>query len=217
MQNAVSNSCISSGPRHLETLRVLVEVISQHEDVKLQCSSALIQAALDQNSDAFGLLVKLYLNDPSILALACLCGSIPIVCLLRAYGHELNAPNASGDLLLHVAASNSHELLVWFLLDAGADLNQLDGVGQNALMSTLRIVRLLLKKGAEVNPRDTIFGRPLDLAAHIGHLGVVSTLLDARASVNSRRKRFGSALFSALQGNNSTVLELLLQRGADPN
>lgn len=101
LQNAVSNSCISSGPRHLETLRVLVEIISQHEGVKLQCSSALIQAALDQNSDTFELLVKLYLDDPTVLTLACLCGSIPSVCLLRAYGHDLNAPNASGDLPLH--------------------------------------------------------------------------------------------------------------------
>lgn len=74
------------------------------------------------------------------------------------------------------------------LLDAGADVDALDGHGQTALMR----------------------------AAHAGRLDVVQVLIARGADLNRSAKYHLTALMLAALGNHESVVGALLEAGADP-
>ncbi len=139
------------------------------------------------------------------------------------------------------AASQAARLDVCrMLLDAGADPNRLDAGGGLPLLRAahsgrLEVCRMLLDAGADPNRADAGGGMPLLWAAYAGHRAVVELLLDRGANVDgslkgdngewnmkdiphgTRFRKGANALFMAAYGKRMAVLELLLQRGADPN
>ncbi|CAG9996116.1 unnamed protein product [Clonostachys byssicola] len=76
-----------------------------------------------------------------------------------------------------------------------------------------------LKKGKDVNCRDTEFGRTaLSWAAERGHTGAVQILLDAQAKVDTPDALFGrTPLTQAAANGHVDMTELLLRSGADFN
>jgi ankyrin repeat protein len=139
------------------------------------------------------------------------------------------------------AASQAARLDVCrMLLDAGADPNRVDAGGGLPLLRAahsgrLEVCRMLLDAGADPNRADAGGGMPLLWAAYAGHRAVVELLLDRGANVDgslqqyivernmqdiphgTRFRKGANALFMAAYGKRMAVLELLLQRGADPN
>ena len=91
--------------------------------------------------------------------------SIPTIRSLLSYGADINArtadlDGASGETLLHLAASDNQPRVVAMLLDARADINIKDYVYENtalhkaAFKGHLDVIRTLLGKGADVNLRN---------------------------------------------------------------
>ena len=91
--------------------------------------------------------------------------SIPTIRSLLSYGADVNArtadlDGASGETLLHLAASDNQPMVVAMLLDARADINVKDYVSENtalhkaAFKGHLDVIRILLERGADVNLRN---------------------------------------------------------------
>ena len=83
--------------------------------------------------------------------------------------------------------------------------------GQEAL------VRLLLKKGADVESKDIKYSQtPLSLAAKNGHEAVVRLLLEMGADTDSKDINYGQTPLSwAAEEGHEAVVRLLLEKGAD--
>jgi uncharacterized protein len=89
-------------------------------------------------------------------------------------------------------------------------------LGHAAAISSLEVIQVLLKHGAEVNSYDSRSGTTPLMAATHREVEVVQALLDAGAEVNARNAYGCTALIYAARVGSPEVVELLLQAGADP-
>jgi ankyrin repeat protein len=78
-------------------------------------------------------------------------------------------------------------------------------------------MQLLLEKGAEIDLKDTEYGRtPLSWVAENGHKAVIQLLLEKGAEIDSKDKRYGRTPLSwAAKNGRKAVIQLLLEKGAD--
>ena len=122
-----------------------------------------------------------------------------------------------------VAAVSALALLLAELLETEADVNQADDSthGQTKLFASAqegyaKVVRALLKAGANVNQADTTNGcTPLYVSAQIGHVEVVRVLLEAGADVNQAGTTHGrTSLYVSYLNGHVEVLRTLLEAGA---
>jgi uncharacterized protein len=163
--------------------------------------------------------------------------------LLLAAGANPNQKNRAGDAPLHAAYSAYHtyrgqrawksDVVFKALIDRGADVNVIDAKGNTALTlilsedwngdmveqeDRLRLVRILIAGGANVNLANTEKHTPLSLAIINANDEVVEALIAAKANVNERSKEGATALFlTAAGGTRLNVARLLTQTGADVN
>eukprot|EP00091_Calanus_sinicus_P008618 TRINITY_DN20758_c0_g1_i1.p1 TRINITY_DN20758_c0_g1~~TRINITY_DN20758_c0_g1_i1.p1 ORF type:complete len:248 (-),score=61.26 TRINITY_DN20758_c0_g1_i1:123-866(-) len=117
--------------------------------------------------------------------------------------------------------------IVKILLDNGADVNCLvkstlaTPLHMAALHGRVDVARLLLKHGANLEPRgsDKLYGAaPLYLAAQNGNLDMVEELIDAGADVNCRLRKIGvTPLFVAAERGHSGVVSALIKENATPH
>ncbi|KAJ7135735.1 ankyrin repeat-containing domain protein [Mycena epipterygia] len=127
---------------------------------------------------------------------------------------------------LELAAVNGHWDVVGILLEHG-DLDLL-GQNGNALHAACRagegaVVSLLIKKGADVNRRNTSSAwnareseaTPLQFASQMGHEGLAQLLIDNDANVDAQAQC--SALQTASFEGQESIVKLLLRNGADIN
>lgn len=78
----------------------------------------------------------------------------------------------------------------------------------------VRILELLLQKGAHVDALDRLDATPLHTAVHYGRFNAVKKLLEYKAQVNLWDWHKNSALYYAVLYNDTPLAELLLQHGA---
>ena len=175
----------------------------------------------------------------------------PIVRILLKHGADVNAQDKNGltplMLVTNIASAHlllakkphlnlrddhrrtallwaiSHEVpaLVKAFLDQGANANEMDKVGQTALISAAnakngaQIIPLLLAKGAPVDRQDANGDTALIFAANEHLTANVRSLLRAGADVNTRNALGETALVAA--SHDLPTLRILLQHGANPN
>jgi ankyrin repeat protein len=143
---------------------------------------------------------------------------------------------------LHMAAWREHEEVVWKLLIYGADMTAMDNSSQTPLdratgadeiveimlrynsplqmasrKGDIKIVRLLLVGGADVNKVDGFYGTALQAAAHEGEEDIFRLLLEQHADVNQVGGFYGTALQAAAYEGEEDIFRLLLVGGADVN
>ncbi|KAK3273698.1 hypothetical protein CYMTET_18078 [Cymbomonas tetramitiformis] len=106
------------------------------------------------------------------------------------------------------------------LISAGALINEYDEPGFSALiwaslMGHAEVVKLLLSKGAEVNPPP---GKhtPIRGAGNYGHPAVVKMLLDAGADPNIPSAGGRTPLMGAAMNGHGGIVKMLLTAGAKP-
>jgi ankyrin repeat protein len=125
---------------------------------------------------------------------------------------------------IHFAVREGHAEIVQMLLDAGADSewngyygDSLIGMarerGHDAVASTLERAR---DRQGRTPPAETLEDHPIHLAAETGDLRRVRELLDADPHLLNRGDHAGGTpLHRAVIGKARSVVELLLERGAD--
>ncbi|MGO9572606.1 MAG: ankyrin repeat domain-containing protein [Desulfomonilaceae bacterium] len=173
-------------------------------------------------------------DKSTALCIATGAGHKEIVRLLLEHGAN---PNSDTDFWtpLGLATTNGYIDIVRLLLEHGAQVDlrfgenvEDQGIKHGPWTALLEcrfafpelIADLLLKHGADVNARDGQGATLLILTTHSGRdypLNWIRFLLNNGATVNAQRKDGRTALMGACSWKRTDVVELLLERGANPN
>ena len=111
------------------------------------------------------------------------------------------------------------------LLSKGADINSsfLDGkytaLSSAASTGDLKLVKYLIKKGADIKGNELFPNSPIFLAISGNHIDIVSLLFDEGVDPNYAwpGKDEGTLLISAIQLGYLGIVKLIVERGADIN
>ena len=144
--------------------------------------------------------------------------------LLKA-GTDPNQQDANGTSVLGLASVNGFTEIAKLIIDAGADVNLVHintDVKRTPLMLACKeshedTVQLLLQSGADPNLQTDIGITALLCAVNSScrSLGIVRSLLEAGAAVNSQDREGLSSLAIASQYGSYKIVELLKQYGAN--
>jgi membrane protease YdiL (CAAX protease family) len=143
----------------------------------------------------------------------------PIINLYLAAGMNPNIKNEQGWFPLMYAASGNESMLIYSLLEKGADVNAYDTYGRTALIIAASKgysdnVLALLKNGANINMKTDGSYTALMFAAANGHTDIVQLLLAKGADVNAKDSEGKTALMYASAKNYTEIVQLLKQAGA---
>ncbi|XP_049637595.1 M-phase phosphoprotein 8 [Suncus etruscus] len=126
--------------------------------------------------------------------------------------------------LLRDAVKNGDYITVKIALNSNEDFNldQEDSSGMTLVMLAAAggqddLLRLLIKKGAQVNGRQKNGTTALIHAAEKNFLTTVAILLEAGAFVNAQQSNGETALMKACKRGNSDIVRLVIECGADCN
>lgn len=123
-----------------------------------------------------------------------------------------------GPAIVVAARERSPKALAYLAQLSGTRIDATNARDETALMlvalqGDLESVKLLVKRGAEVNrPGWT----PLHYAAAGGHVPVIAFLLDENAYIDAQSPNRTTPLMMAARHGHSEVVRLLVQAGADP-
>ena len=110
---------------------------------------------------------------------------------------------------LTIALNYNNNTTYWY-----QDFNGVTALHLASREGRIRCVKLLLKKGIDIEGRTNIGSTALHLAAYNGHRHVVAVLLDRGAEIDSKNTLGSTALHLAANNNHINVANLLLNRGA---
>src|SRR5690606_18967125 len=139
-----------------------------------------------------GVLLPAAAQADNRLAVAAMQRDLDTVRGLLAEGlSDVNAPGPHATPALHWLVRIEELELTTRLLDAGADVNQRDGLGNAALSLAIEnrdvdMVQLLLDRGADANTPDVAGETPLMQAARTGAPGIVRAILERGVDVDAR-------------------------------
>jgi ankyrin repeat protein len=152
------------------------------------------------------------------------CDKIEFEKLLASVGDHSYLGKLDTFQLIHVFALLRKTLSLLILLDRGGDLNATTDTNANCLHCAAaggdeRLVEILISKGFQSDDRvDGPGGRkmsPLMLGARMGHVGVLSVLVEkGGADVNAKDKEGNTALIYASARGYVDAVQYLLDQGA---
>lgn len=207
--------------------KVMEALIGGHADVNQWAGRmhALLSAAAGGQLQAVKLLLDNGAEADAIdraLLYAAVGGNADVIRALLEHGAKLE-PEA-GVSALRAAAYEGHTAALAALLDRGVDVNGKDSSdGFSALTSAVRDDRieaamLLLQRGADINAPDKDGMTPLMWVTT--HEQTARFLIDKGADINAKDKQGMSVLAQAVSQipyGSKPIVDLLLERGADPN
>ena len=89
--------------------------------------------------------------------------------------------------------------------------------GYKGILQCEQIVRILFDAGAEMDTTIRTFGNALHLASYMGSEVIVRQLLQRIEDINTIGGYFESPLIAGLEGDHTTVVDILLDRGVEVN
>uniref|UniRef100_G3PYZ1 Retinoic acid induced 14 n=1 Tax=Gasterosteus aculeatus aculeatus TaxID=481459 RepID=G3PYZ1_GASAC len=144
--------------------------------------------------------VKLDSEGKSALHVAAARGQTDCLSVILAHGADLSLTDAAGFNPLHLAAKNNHTECCKKLLQVSGNI---------------QTVQLLCELKSPINLKDADGLSPLLLSAKQAHAEVCCALLDCGAEINTCDNSGRTALMLASESNAISVVEVLVQRGAD--
>lgn len=142
---------------------------------------------------------------------------------LLKFGLSIRESQSAADSAMETATMRGHTEIVRLLLDGGYDVNRTTPSGSTflndaALKGQKKVAQLLMDHGANVNAPDSSGTLPLHNAAIGGDAEMAELLLDHGARIDAReRESKATALMLAASLSRTSVVGLLLKRGADLN
>ncbi len=148
-----------------------------------------------------------------------------VIQVLVESGADVNAIDYGGQTALSIVSTRGDKALIELLLSHGAKSVDEGKSGGSALHSAafagkVEAIALLLKKGYKPDVRDKNGRTPLHEAAEWGRFKAVEALIAAGAKVDAASNGGKTPLYVAAGRHfedNSAVIGLLLEHGADPN
>ena len=147
-----------------------------------------------------------------------------LVQLLIERGADLKTPDKDHDTPLHSACFYGRLDAAQQLLDNGASATAKNGRGETPLhvisrgnsffQDGVRLTRLLLKHGADVNAPDTNNDTALHSASFNGKLDIARLLLNHGATTNAKNIR-GETPLHVVSTDGEGIAQLLLEHGVD--
>lgn len=115
--------------------------------------------------------------------------------------------------LLGLALAGGHRELSLYLIDAGAPLDWVEGLGQTMLHRAARggdpqLIRRLVARGLDVDARDDYRDTPLRDISGVGKPAAVKTLLELGADVNTQGMSKFTPLYSAVVLNRADLVRI---------
>lgn len=157
----------------------------------------------------------------SLLHLSACAGHVDATQVLINHDFDLEATTETGDTVLGAVAATNHGPVVRALLDGGASPNRRSGSAQMTPLGIAcnegkaKAVEALIAYGVDLEATDRNSQRPLSLAAAKGSLDIVTQLLEAGATVDSRCGSLSrTSLASACDAGHAEVVAALLGGGA---
>ena len=184
---------------------------ARHDD--LTAAAGLIKGGADVNA------TNRYGVTP--INLAAINGSAAMIRLLLDAGVDANSANPGGETALMTAARTGKVDAVTLLLDRGANANAKDAVhGQTALMWAVLenhadVVKALIARGADINAHTNITITKGEYVPARPPAASGSGIIRQRALPTPNGGM--TPLLFAIRDGNSTMMRLLLDRGADIN
>lgn len=149
-------------------------------------------------------------------------GHLTVAHILLEHGADVNARNRMGASVLSMAARGGHCHVAKLLLEADAFVDDFDplaipeapsvdsGSGGGSISGEVM--------SSEDGGREFLEVTPLLVASQLGHEAMVRLLLEWDADANSIQKSTGwSALMLATAAGKVSVVQQLVERGADPD
>ena len=146
-------------------------------------------------------------------------------CVARRFDDvdDINTVDSHGfSLLQKLATWKDNRLdIMERMIDKGADVNarsskcHLTVLGMYCRAGQLKEAELLVRRGAEINPKDAI--QPLSMACVGGEKAVVRFLLEKGAAIDAVDVKGMTAVGWVSKTSHTDVLEMVLRGGADPH
>ena len=147
-------------------------------------------------------------------------GQLKVAELLLSRGAGIDVEDKWCRTPLMLAAARGHSDILLCLINHGADLNKTKfNVHKRTALhyaieyGHLKVVELLLSKGAGIDVEDEDGHTPLMLAALRGHSDILLCLINQGDDLNKTNRRKRTALHYASESGNLEVVELLLSKG----
>ncbi|XP_059176240.1 serine/threonine-protein phosphatase 6 regulatory ankyrin repeat subunit A-like [Physella acuta] len=181
--------------------------------------------------------------ESSALYLAVEEGDLETVQALVKCGADLDKLDKFGQTVLQRAINSQHTDIAECLIHAGVYLDSKDVDGQTALTQAclnvfegqtfvsafdlddvendngkhVKLIRLLLEKGADPNIKDTRGRSLLFRSLEENHLNLANVLIEGNADVNIANEVGETPLNIAVNRNDTDMIKNLLRKGADVN
>jgi ankyrin repeat protein len=151
--------------------------------------------------------------------LAAMYGQVDILKLCIKYGANPSVVTRDGTTALRLATRYDQRATAFYLMRETAQ----HGADSSTMLSSIHrgwadLVQLHLEAAVEAVPPARFTDESLlYVAAKLGHLDIITALLDAGVDVNDGNNHGESPLYVAMDRGHVEVADLLLCRGANPN
>ncbi|KAK4210289.1 hypothetical protein QBC37DRAFT_35880 [Rhypophila decipiens] len=148
-------------------------------------------------------------------------GHKAVVELLVKNRAQVSVEDQNGGTPLSYAVCNGREDIIQLLLKGDTKVDSEDMIRRllvsGARNGDMAVVQLLLEKNADLETKDTEYGRtPLSWAARNGHEAVVKVLLEKNADLETKDTKYGRTPLSwAAENGHEAVVKVLLEKNAD--
>eukprot|EP00055_Hartaetosiga_balthica_P004326 m.11149 g.11149 ORF g.11149 m.11149 type:complete len:261 (+) comp3788_c0_seq1:60-842(+) len=150
------------------------------------------------------------------LLIACENGQVEIAMKLIEAGADIHAFDKGGVPVIHRAVDSMEPLLIEYLVKAGVDVDERDqGQGWTPLMrcagtfGDVRMARMLVHHGADVNAQDKSELTPIMLASNGGFKSLVRFLLSAGADAKKMNKHGISARQVSIAARDQIIVDII--------
>ena len=176
-----------------------------------------------QNIDVLKTLIKHganvnHIDSYNVTPLCCIePGNIEKAKLLIKHGARIEIKNDKGYQVL--VNNNNYPTMFDLLLKNGADIYSTDELGSSIIhgMYNIKLLKLCLRSGIDVNSKDAYKNTPLHILAREEYLDAIEYLLDNGADINAINDNGRTPLYEATNYLEIGTVSMLLRKNANPN